>query len=200
MRWVLPRIPGDVRPVVVDNGSTDDSAAVAAALGATVVVETRRGFGAACQAGLEAAAGDIVAFMDADATLDPMQLDRVLEPLQADAADLVIGRRHGGSVTYPPHVRLANAVVLARLARRTGVRLHDLGPMRAASREALLSLGLADRRFGYPLEMVVAAAKHRWRIRETPVDYLPRIGKSKVTGTLSGTWHAVRDMNAVLAR
>jgi hypothetical protein len=82
--------------------------------------------------------------------------------------------------------------------RRTGVRLRDLGPLRAARRTALLELELSDRRSGYPLQMVVRAADAGWRISETEVDYLPRSGKSKVTGTWLGTWHAVRDMQAVL--
>jgi hypothetical protein len=83
--------------------------------------------------------------------------------------------------------------------RRTGLRLHDLGPMRAARREALLALGLTDRRSGYPLQMVVRAADAGWRVRELDVPYTPRVGRSKVTGTWRGAWHAVRDMRAVLA-
>jgi dTDP-L-rhamnose 4-epimerase len=85
------------------------------------------------------------------------------------------------------------------LRRRTGLRLHDLGPLRAARRTSLLALDLADRRSGYPLQMVVRAADAGWRIEERPVPYRPRTGKSKVTGTWRGTWQAVRDMRAVLA-
>ena len=99
---------------------------------------------------------------------------------------------------WPPHARLGNLAVTRMLHRRTGVRLRDLGPMRAAKREALIGLGMTDRRSGYPLEMVVKAADNRWRIRETTVPYLPRAGRSKVTGTWRGTWHTVRDMRKVL--
>lgn len=100
---------------------------------------------------------------------------------------------------WPLHARLANAVLADRLRARTGAPLHDLGPMRAARRERLLALGLGDRRSGYPLEMVLAASAAGMRIAETAVDYLPRSGRSKVTGTLRGTRQAVRDMRAVLA-
>jgi glycosyltransferase involved in cell wall biosynthesis len=189
--WVLSRMPDGYRPLVVDNGSTDGSAEVAAAHGAQVVHEPRRGFGAACHAGLEAATSDIVCFMDADASLDPAELPRVVGRLAA--ADLVLGRRR--PVTrgaWPPHARIGNALV----ARRFG--LHDIGPMRAAHRERLLALGLEDRRSGYPLEMVLRAVHHGWRVTETDVAYHPRTGRSKVTGTVRGTLQAVRDMRRVL--
>ncbi|OEV15148.1 glycosyltransferase, partial [Streptomyces nanshensis] len=98
----------------------------------------------------------------------------------------------------PAHARAGNLALSRMLHARTGVRLHDLGPLRAARREALLGLGLTDRRSGYPLQMVVRAADAGWRIEERDVPYRPRTGKSKVTGTWRGTWHAVRDMRAVL--
>jgi dTDP-L-rhamnose 4-epimerase len=198
--WVLERIPAGVCAIVVDNGSTDGSPEIAAGLGATVVHEPRRGFGAACHAGLLAATAPVVAFCDADASLDPRQLDRVLAPLRAGAADLVLGRRRPARGAWPWHARLANRVLAAHLSRRTGVTLRDLGPMRAARREALLDLNLTDRRFGYPLEMVVSAIGADWRIVECDVDYLPRSGRSKVTGTVRGTVRTVQDMRAVLAR
>ncbi|WP_433443202.1 glycosyltransferase family 2 protein [Nonomuraea sp. CA-141351] len=199
--WVLGRMPDGFRPIVVDNGSTDGSAKIATELGATVVHEPRRGFGAACHAGLVAAASDVVCFMDADASLDPEQLPRVSGPVVAGEADLVLGRRvlRPGS-SWPAHARLGNAVLARRLRRRTGARLHDLGPMRACGRLALLRLGLVDRRFGYPLEMVLRAGAAGWRIHETEVDYLPRKGRSKVTGTVRGTLRAIGDMRRVMAR
>ncbi|MFC7382302.1 glycosyltransferase family 2 protein [Sphaerisporangium rhizosphaerae] len=197
--WVLERMPAGCRPIVVDNGSTDGSVKVAARFGAQVVVEPRRGFGAACHAGLLAATGDIVAFMDADASLDPRQLPRVTEPVAAGDADLVLGRRITRSAgAWPPHARAANALLARRLRRRTGAGVHDLGPMRAARRDALLALGLSDRRFGYPLEMVLRAAAAGWRIAEAEVDYLPRAGRSKVTGTVRGTVRAIGDMRRVM--
>ncbi|MBW8486885.1 glycosyltransferase family 2 protein [Actinomadura parmotrematis] len=197
--WVLDRMPPGHRAIVVDNGSTDGSGEVAAAHGALVVREERRGFGAACHAGLGAATSDVVAFMDADASLDPGELPRLAAALDA-GADLVLGRRRpAGRGAWPAHARLGNAVLARSLNRRAGTRLHDLGPMRAARRESLLALGLADRRFGYPLEMVLRAARAGWAIDELDVPYLPRNGRSKVTGTARGTVRAVRDMRRVLA-
>ena len=199
LAWLLPRVPPSLRVIVVDNGSTDDTADVARELGARVVREDRRGFGAACHAGLLAATADVVAFMDADGTLDPGQLDRVLDPLR-EGADLVLGRRRPTSAAaWPWHLRVANKVLVHRLERRTGLRLADLGPMRAARRAALLELDLHDRRSGYPLEMVVRAADDGWRISEVDVDYELRTGRSKVTGTPLGVVRAVRDMSTVLA-
>ena len=199
--WVLGRLPAGVRAVVVDNGSTDGSAEVAADLGAIVVRCEPRGYGAACHAGLEAAEAEVVAFMDADASLDPRQLVRVTAPVLAGRVDLMVGRRRPVSrAVWPWHLRLANAELSRRIKRRTGVRLHDLGPMRAARRDALLDLGLLDRRSGYPLETVVRAADAGWRIAEVDVDYLPRSGRSKVTGTPLGAARAVLDMSKVLAR
>ncbi|WP_112237946.1 glycosyltransferase family 2 protein [Kribbella monticola] len=199
--WVLGRLPAGVRAVVVDNGSTDGSPDLAAMLGATVVDCDVRGYGAACHAGLEAATAPVVAFLDADASLDPQQLVRVTAPVLAKRIDLMLGRRRPVSRdVWPWHLRLANAELSRRIRRRTGVRLHDLGPMRAARREALLGLALVDRRSGYPLETVVRAADAGWRIAEVDVDYLPRSGRSKVTGTPLGAARAVLDMTKVLGR
>ena len=123
------------------------------------------------------------------------------KPVARGAADLVLGgRRPVVPGAWPLHARLANRELARRLRRRTGVRLGDLGPMRAGTRTGLLALGLRDRRSGYPLEMVVAAADRGWRISEVTVDYLPRAGRSKVTGTVRGTLQAIRDMSEVLAR
>ncbi|MEZ0292983.1 MAG: glycosyltransferase [Solirubrobacteraceae bacterium] len=194
--WVLERMPDGYEPIVVDNGSTDGSAALAARLGARVVHEPQRGFGAACWAGLAAARGGVVCFMDCDASFDPAELPRVAGPVAAGERDLVLGARHG---SWPLHARAANALLAAELRRRTGVPLRDLGPMRAARSEALLALGLRDRRFGWPLEMVLRAADADWRIGEVGVTYHPRAGRSKVTGTVRGSFRAVRDMAAVLA-
>jgi dTDP-L-rhamnose 4-epimerase len=196
---VLPRVPPGYRAIVVDNGSTDDTAGVAAELGATVVWEPRRGFGAACFAGLCAASTDVVCFLDADGSLDPARLPLVADPVANGRAELVLAARHAAPGAWPLHARVANRWLALELRRRTGVRLHDLGPMRAAPRSALLDLGIADRRSGWPLEMVLRAAAAGWRIEETRADYRPRVGRSKVTGTIRGTWAAVRDMAAVLS-
>jgi hypothetical protein len=120
--------------------------------------------------------------------------------VRAGQADLVLGRRRPqGRGAWPAHARAGNLALARMLRRRTGLRLHDLGPLRAAHRTPLLALGLTDRRSGYPLEMVVRAADAGWRVTEHDVPYLPRTGTSKVTGTWRGTWQAVRDMRRVLA-
>jgi glycosyltransferase involved in cell wall biosynthesis len=198
--WVLSRMPAGYRPIVADNGSSDGSAAIAVQHCARVVSVPQRGFGAACHAGLLAATSDVVCIMDADASFDPRDLPAVAGPVLSGRADLMLGRRSvAGRGAWPVHARLGNAVLASELRRRIGVPVRDLGPMRAARRAALLSLGLSDRRFGYPLEMVVRAAEAGWRIAETDVPYHPRTGKSKVTGTLGGTVRTVRDMRRVLA-
>jgi glycosyltransferase involved in cell wall biosynthesis len=195
---VLRSLPGGFRPLVVDNGSTDGSGAVARAEGATVVVEPVRGFGAACWAGLEAATAEVVCFMDCDGSFDGADLVALAEPVTAGRSDLVLGaRRPDPGARWPLHARVANRALAAYLRRRSGVDVTDLGPMRAARRSALLALGIEDRRFGWPLEMVLRAADRGWRIEELPVGYSPRIGRSKVTGTVRGTVRAARDMTAV---
>ena len=196
--WVLERMPDGYMPLVVDNGSTDGSGEVAAALGARVVREETPGFGAACFAGLTAAQSEIVCFMDCDASFDPRELPLVADPVHG-GVDLMLGaRRPVARGAWPVHARAANAVLALELRRRTRVPLRDLGPMRAARREALLALGIQDRRFGWPLEMVLRAADAGWRIEEIEVSYHPREGRSKVTGTLKGTVRAIRDMTGVL--
>ncbi|SFK80895.1 glycosyltransferase family 2 protein [Streptomyces pini] len=197
--WVLSRIPDGWRAVVVDNGSTDGSAGIARDLGARVVHEPRRGFGAACHAGLLAAEAEIVAFCDCDASLDPGAAERIAAPVRQGSADLVLARRRPtGRGAWPLHARAGNLALARMVRRRTGLGLRDLGPLRAARRRALLELGLTDRRSGYPLQMVVRAADAGWRVEETEVPYRPRTGRSKVTGTWRGTWQTVHDMRKVL--
>ena len=196
--WVLGRMPAGYYPIVVDNGSTDGTAEIAAELGATVVREPVRGFGSACWAGLQAATDDIVCFMDCDASLDPVALPFVASFVERDEADLVIGARIAARGAWPTHAKVANRVLAMELRRRIGLQLRDLGPMRAARRDALLALDLRDRRSGWPLEMVLRAARAGWRIRNVPVEYFARQGRSKVTGTVKGTVGAVRDMGGLL--
>jgi glycosyltransferase involved in cell wall biosynthesis len=192
---VLSRLPSGYEPIVVDNGSSDGSGALARRLGAMVVDEPVPGFGAACFAGLLAARADVVCFMDCDGSLDGCDLPAVADPVTAGDADLVLGARRGSS---PLHARVANRALALELRRRSGLRLTDIGPMRAARREPLLALGIVDRRFGWPLEMVLRAAHAGWTVREVAVGHHPRVGRSKVTGTARGTARAVRDMVAVL--
>lgn len=197
---VLSGLPAGVRAIVVDNGSTDGSAAVARTLGATVITEGVRGYGAACAAGLAAATAPVVAFCDCDASVDLAEVVRLARAVRDDTADLVTGRRRPVEPrAWPPHARLAVSVLTWVLRRRSDLVLRDLGPVRIARTDALRDLGVRDRRSGYPLETVLRAAAAGWRIREVPIAYAPRVGRSKVTGTLAGTLRAVRDMSTVLA-
>jgi len=205
--WVLGRMPAAARPIVVDNGSRDGSGQLAQQLGATVVHEPRRGYGAACHAGVMAATAPWVAVMDCDGTLDPQELERLLDTAAGTRSGanpspmLVIGCRVPSSaVAWPWHLRVANRVVAWRTARRTGLRLRDIGPMRLATREPLVALGLKDRRSGYPVETVVAAAEAGWLVLQHDVAYAARTGRSKVTGTPLGALRSVRDMTAILSR
>ncbi len=196
--WVLERMPLGYHPIVVDNGSTDATAAIAADMGATVVAEPVQGFGSACWAGLQAATDDIVCFMDCDASLDPAALPFVAGYVQRHEADLVIGERIARRGAWPIHARVANKVLAFEVGRRTGVHLADIGPMRAMRRKELLALDMQDRRSGWPLEMVLRAASAGWRIRNVPTEYTEREGRSKVTGTVRGTIRAVQDMGRLL--
>jgi hypothetical protein len=144
-----------------------------------------------------------VCALDADGSYDPAELPRLADPVRADAAELVVGRRRPTvRSAWPVHARLGNAVLAHRLRRTTGLAVHDIGPIRAARRSDLLALGLRDRRFGYPLELLIAAGRAGWRVTEIDVAYRPRTAgtRSKVTGTLRGTARAIHDMSAVLAR
>jgi len=195
---VLSRLPRGYEPIVVDNGSTDGSADIARRLGARVVLEHLRGFGAACFAGLASATDDIVCFMDCDGSLDAGELPLVVNPIMAQGADLVVGARRAERGAWPRHARLANRFLAFELRRRTGLTIRDIGPMRAARREALVALDLQDRRFGWPLEMLLRAGEKNLQVAEVAVTYRPRVGKSKVTGTALGTLRAMADMSSVL--
>ncbi len=195
--WVLGRMPVGFRPIVVDNGSTDGSAEVARALGAYVVPEPQRGFGAACWSGLQASTSTVVAFMDADASLDPGDLMVVCAPVLQGRTDLMLGARKAAPGAWPWPARQANRLVASRIRRQTGTAVSDLGPMRAVERQRLVNLGMTDRGFGWPLEMVLKAAAAGWRVDERPVPYHPRVGRSKVSGTIGGSLRAVRDMRRV---
>ena len=201
---VLRALPPAFRAIVVDNGSTDGTPERAAELGAAVVHEPRRGYGAAVHAGLLAASSDVVAFLDADGSLDPGALPAMVALLEVgglhgSGVDLVAGRRvPSGRGAWPWHARAGN-VAIAALLRRRGVAVHDIAPIRVARRTALLDLGITDRGFGYPLELLVRAGAAGWRIAEVDVRYRPRSGgRSKVSGSVRGTLRAARDMASVL--
>lgn len=196
---VLAGLPAGWPVLVVDNGSSDGTADVARSLGARVVTEPRRGYGAAVHTGLEAAEGDLVAFLDGDGSLDAGVLPGMADAVASGRADLAVARRRPVSPTaWPWHARAGNAVVAAVLRRR-GVPVHDIAPVRVARRDALLALGIRDRAFGYPLELLLRAGAAGWRIDERPVAYGARAGgRSKVSGSVRGTARAVRDMAGLL--
>ena len=178
--------------VVVDNGSTDRTAAVARAAGATVVREPRRGYGAACLAGLahlSARPPGIVAFLDADASDDARELPRVLAPILEGRADLVVGSRVLG--TREPGALstvqvFGNRLAVTLLALLFGARYTDLGPFRAIRWEALRALHMRDRDYGWTVEMQARAARARLAAVEVPVSYRRRVGRSKISGTVRG--------------
>jgi len=196
----LASFPPQVGLLVVDNGSADQTAAVAAAYGAQVVHEPRRGFGAACWAGVKAAPGEVLVFADADGSFDGADLPAVAGPVLRGEADLVVGSR---MARRAPGAMSALAVLENRLlgvACRLlfGVPLTDLGPFRAIRRDALLALGVTDRGSGWPLEMVGRAGRLGLRVVEVPVRYRSRAGgRSKVSGSVGGTVRAVTAMAAV---
>ncbi|WP_019971869.1 glycosyltransferase family 2 protein [Mycobacterium sp. 141] len=191
---VLAAIPQGYQPLVVDNNSTDRTAEVARALGATVVAEPRPGYGSAVHAGVVAAGTPIVAVLDADGSLDPGELPALIAELD-HGADLVIGRRRpAAGLRWPWHARLGTAAVCWRVRRRYGLPVHDIAPMRVARRDALIGLGVTDRRSGYPLELLVRAAQAGWRVVERDVTYGPRTGgQSKVSGSVRGSVIAAVD-------
>ena len=177
--------------IVVDNGSTDNTAEVARSGRALVIDEPRRGYGFACAAGMAAANGDVLVFMDGDGSFVPAELGDLLTPLADDKADLVLGSRwlkDPKQVTMPPHQRFGNGLFTWLLRRRFGLKLTDLGPYRAIQRELLLELEMQEHTYGWPLEMIIKTAQRGKRIVELPVTFRPRFaGQSKVGGTLRGS-------------
>lgn len=197
--------------LVVDNGSRDGTAEVAAEAGARVVREPRAGYGRACQTGLAALAAwdpppTWVVFMDADDGLAPPQVERLLEPLRRGRAELVIGARRAADgrrdprPPVPVHARFGNAVVSAVLRGVYGVRLTDPGPFRAAPLAALLGLGLDDPDYGWNVQMQVRALRRGWRVREVPVAFRGRsAGRSTISGSVRGSLRAGARMLGRLA-
>jgi glycosyltransferase involved in cell wall biosynthesis len=197
---VLTALPPGYRAIVVDNGSRDGSPEIAARHGARVVHEPRRGYGAAVHTGLSAAQAELVCVLDADGSFDPTELPALVAPIATGSADLAVGRRRPiAAGVWPWHARAGTALVAA-LLRQRGVPLRDLSPIRVARREALLALGVTDRAFGYPLELLTRAAAAGWRIVELDVTYAARTAgtRSKVSGSVRGTLRATRDFATVL--
>jgi glycosyltransferase involved in cell wall biosynthesis len=202
LRVLLPRVPAGYGVLVVDNGSSDGTADVAASLGARVVSEPMMGYGAAVHAGLLAASSELVAVMDGDGSFDPEELRPLVADVAAGRADLAVGRRRPVAAgAWPWHARLGNALVLAWLHHRIGLTVHDIAPVRVARRTDLLALDVRDRRSGYPVELLQKATVAGWRVVEHDVRYHPRaVGtRSKVSGSARGTARAARDFLRVLA-
>jgi len=191
---VISGIPRDVvqQVIVVDNGSTDNTARVAQDAGADVIVEPQTGYGSACYAGFKAAQdSDIVVFLDGDGADNPQQIRELVEPIQRSDADLVIGSRERGQVEQGAlllHARFGNWLAAQLMRLLYGLKVTDLGPFRAVRRSMLESLDMQEMTYGWPTEMMVKAAKQGYTIVELPVDYRRRAGgKSKISGTIRGT-------------
>jgi glycosyltransferase involved in cell wall biosynthesis len=197
---LLAAVPVEFAPVVVDNGSRDGTTEVARRLGARVVEEPVPGYGAAVQAGVVAATLEYVAVMDGDGSFDASDLVPLLDDVRSGRADLAVGRRRPvDRRSWPWHARLGNRLVV-RLLRRRGFTAHDIAPIRVCRRADLLALGVADRRFGYPVELMQRATRAGWRIAERDVPYHPRAQgtRSKVSGSLVGSLRVARDFWRVL--
>ena len=190
---VLTDLPADLvtEVIVVDSNSTDGTPSLASKLGARVLHEPRRGYGRACLTGLAATQSpDVVVFLDGDYSDRPSELPILLAPILENRADITIGSRLAGNANpgaLPWHQSLGNrfAAALIRLLYR--VNITDLGPFRAARADALHALALEEHTYGWAVEMIVKGAVAGFRIVEIPVSYHPRIGKSKIGGTLKGT-------------
>ncbi|WP_354531882.1 glycosyltransferase family 2 protein [Nakamurella sp. UYEF19] len=195
---VFRAVPAHYRVIVVDNGSTDASGDVARQLGATVVIEPRKGYGAAVHAGVLAATSAVVAVMDCDGSLDPAQLSALVAAVVEGRCDLAVGRRQPVERrSWPWHARWGNRLLALMLSSRVpGLSVTDLGPVRVGYRLDLLSLAVTDRRSGYPVETLIKAAKAGWRIQEFDLSYRRRAPgtKSKVSGSIRGTITATRDI------
>lgn len=198
---VLAGLPDGWRAIVVDNGSTDGTAEVAAALGATVVDESQPGYGAAVHAGIEAATAEHVAVIDGDGTMDLADLVPMLDEVRAGRVQMAVGRRRPVSRgVWPWHSRAGTLLLATLIRRRSGFGIHDLAPMRVCRRDDLLALGVEDRRFGYPLELMLRAADAGWTVHEVDVPYGRRAPgtKSKVSGSVRGTARVVHDFAKVM--
>ena len=199
---LLRSMPAGLSVIVADNGSTDDTAQVASRHGALVVSESRPGYGAAVQAGLEAATREYVAFMDGDGSFDPAAVMALLDDVREGRCELAVGRRRPvRRGVWPWHARAGNGAVVWWMRRRIGLSVTDIAPMRVCRRADLLALGVQDRRFGYPVELLHRATRAGWRIHERDVDYHPRATgtRSKVSGSVRGTVRTARDFWRVLS-
>ena len=184
--------PGIVREViVVDSNSSDGTPFIAASMGARVIPESRHGYGRACLTGLaNADAADVVVFLDGDYSDRPAELPLLLEPILQRRADITIGSRLAGRNSVgamPWHARFGNRLAAALIRNLYGVKITDLGPFRAVRTEVLEAVALEETSYGWAGELILKGAIGGFRIAEVPVSYHPRIGKSKISGTVRGT-------------
>jgi len=202
IRAIPKQLAGEI--IVVDNGSTDGTAAVACSEGARVVREPQRGYGAACLAGIAAAGTpDIIVFLDGDYSDYPEEMEMLVAPIISNRADFVIGSRMtnpGSRAVLPPQAYWGNRFATWLLSVQHRHRFTDLGPFRAIRYSSFCSLGMRDRDFGWTIEMQIKAVKHNLRIREIPVSYRARIGASKISGTVWGSVRAGTKILYTLAR
>lgn len=198
---VLGAVPSGFRAVVVDNGSRDGTAEVAHEHGATVVHEPAAGYGAAVQAGVEAATAEFVAVVDGDGSMNPAELAGLLNEVRDGRCTMAVGRRRPTSVrVWPWHARAGTYALAWLIRRRSRLPIHDLAPMRVCRRADLLALDLRDRRFGYPLELMLKAGRAGWTVREHDIVYGERAAgsRSKVSGSVRGTTLTALDFARVL--
>ena len=198
---VLADLPSGFRAIVVDNGSTDGTAEVAAELGATVVSESRPGYGAAVHRGMLASTAEFVAVLDGDGSMTARDLPRLLAAVRMGEATMAIGwRRPVTRGVWPWHARMGTKALAWWLRTRSNFPIHDLAPMRVCRREDLLALDVRDRRFGYPLELMIKASAAGWTIHESRIDYRQRAAgtHSKVSGSARGTARVIRDFAKVM--
>ena len=191
---VLGDIPPELQAevLVVDNGCTDQTIPIARAQGAQIVAAPRRGYGAACLAGTEAARGEILVYLDGDYSDYPAEMTQLIAPIVAGEADMALGSRLArGDLprkAMPVQQRFGNWLTARLMRQLYGLPVTDLSPFRAVRRELVLALKMQELTFGWPTEMMVKAARQGYRLQEIPVRYRPRLGgKSKISGTLRGT-------------